>query len=79
MIENGDIFAQIDDTAGMVRFSEDPEDYSSTVMLAHLDKQLARSVDLAQRLQHVSNLVCALLKLVCRMDYNWILITRGFC
>lgn len=55
MIEVGEIFAHIDDSAGMVRFSEDPEDYRSTEMLSQLDNHLQKSIKLASKLQSIDN------------------------
>ena len=51
MVDAGDIFAQIDASAGMVRFLEDPEAYDSAAAVARIDNAVQRSMALSQRLQ----------------------------
>ena len=51
MIDAGDIFAQIDEEAGMVRFLEDPQQYSSSEMASHLDAQVQRARILAEKMK----------------------------
>lgn len=58
MIDAGDIFAQIDEQAGMVRFLEDPQQYSSADMAAHLDAQVQRAQALAGKLKTLNHEVC---------------------
>jgi COP9 signalosome complex subunit 3 len=40
MIEDGEIFATINQKDGMVRFHDNPETYNSVDMLAQLDQQV---------------------------------------
>lgn len=57
MIDAGDIFAEIDDTRGMVHFLEDPEDYRSLQTMRRLDSQMEQSMKLAAKLQGVHEAV----------------------
>lgn len=54
MIASGDIFAQIDDSQGMVRFLEEPYSSESPDMLSTLDEQIARSMRLADKVQNLN-------------------------
>ena len=65
MIDAGDIFAQIDEEAGMVRFLEDPQQYSSAEMATHLDAQVQCARVLADKMRYLSNEVRHLLTCSC--------------
>ena len=60
MVDAGDIFAQIDASAGMVRFLEDPEAFDSAAAVARIDDAVQRSMALSQRLQAAHRAVCLL-------------------
>ncbi|XP_012274298.1 COP9 signalosome complex subunit 3 [Orussus abietinus] len=49
MIEDGEIFATINQKDGMVVFHDDPEKYNSPRMLAKLEKEMAACVELDKR------------------------------
>ncbi|XP_015126152.1 COP9 signalosome complex subunit 3 [Diachasma alloeum] len=49
MIEDGEIFATINQKDGMVVFHDDPEKYNSPRMLARLEKQMAACAELDKR------------------------------
>ncbi|KAF6202310.1 hypothetical protein GE061_004708 [Apolygus lucorum] len=51
MIEEGEIFATINQKDGMVVFHDDPEKYNSPDMLCKLEDEMALTIDLDQRLQ----------------------------
>jgi len=53
MIENGEIFATINQKDGMVTFHENPEKYNSIETMILLDKQMATSMALVQKLQEM--------------------------
>lgn len=57
MVDAGEIFAEIDASAGMVRFLEDPEQYTSPAALHHLDSVVQSSFSLAKKLQEVNTQV----------------------
>ena len=57
MVDAGEIFAEIDASAGMVRFLEDPEQYTSPGALQRLNHTIQASFTLAQKLQAVNNQV----------------------
>ena len=57
MIDAGEVFAEVDEGSGMVRFLEDPEQYQSPEMVARLDAQIAKSTQLGARLQDVHHAV----------------------
>ena len=57
MVDAGEIFAEIDASAGMVRFLEDPEQYTSSGALQHLNTTVQASFSLAQQLQAVNTQV----------------------
>lgn len=65
MVDAGDIFAEIDAAAGMVRFLEDPEQYTSSGALQRLNTTIQASLSLAQRLQEVSTQVICLCLVNC--------------
>ena len=58
MIESGDIFAEIDDQQGMVRFLEDAHSSDSPALMAELDSQIAQSIKLAERVRQLNYEVC---------------------
>ncbi|XP_033208915.1 COP9 signalosome complex subunit 3 [Belonocnema kinseyi] len=49
MIEDGEIFATINQKDGMVIFHDDPEKYNSPRMLAKLEKEMATCVELGRK------------------------------
>jgi len=51
MIEDGTIFATIDQQAGMVSFHDDPERYNTPEMLKKIDFEMQKCIGLNQRLQ----------------------------
>jgi len=51
MIDSGEIFAQIDDEQGMVRFEEDADAADSPHLMAKLDQQISLSIKLAEKVQ----------------------------
>ena len=57
MVDAGEIFAEIDASAGMVRFLEDPEQYTSPAALHHLDSVVQSAFTLAKKLQEVNTQV----------------------
>lgn len=67
MVDAGDIFAQIDASAGMVRFLEDPEAFDSAAAVARIDDAVQRSMALSQRLQAAHRAVC----LLCSQANPW--------
>ena len=54
MIESGDIFAEIDDQQGMVRFLEDAHSSDSPALMETLDSQIAQSIKLAERVRQLN-------------------------
>lgn len=65
MVDAGEIFAEIDAAAGMVRFLEDPEQYTSSGALQRLNTTIQASFSLAQRLQEVNTQVIYLCLVAC--------------
>lgn len=57
MVDAGEIFAEIDASAGMVRFLEDPEQYTSTSAVQHLNATIQASFALAEKLQSINTQV----------------------
>ncbi|XP_037091406.1 COP9 signalosome complex subunit 3-like [Pollicipes pollicipes] len=53
MIEDGEIFAAIDQRDGMVRFHDNPEQYNAPEMVARLERELAQIMSLGRRLQEL--------------------------
>jgi len=53
MIEEGTIFATIDQQAGMVSFHDNPERYNTPVMLKKIDSDMHKCIQLNQRLQEM--------------------------
>lgn len=52
-IEDGEIFATINQKDGMVVFHDDPEKYNSPQMLAKLEKEMAACAELDKRVQEM--------------------------
>lgn len=50
MIEDGEIFASINQKDGMVRFQEDPEQYNTREMAEKIDVHIQKTIHLARRL-----------------------------
>eukprot|EP01102_Stenamoeba_stenopodia_P021489 TRINITY_DN866_c0_g1_i1.p1 TRINITY_DN866_c0_g1~~TRINITY_DN866_c0_g1_i1.p1 ORF type:complete len:430 (+),score=72.25 TRINITY_DN866_c0_g1_i1:139-1428(+) len=57
MIEEGNIFASINQRDGMVSFHEDSEQYNTNEMLNLLDKHIAKSVELAHKIKSLDESV----------------------
>jgi len=55
MIEDGTIFATIDQQAGMVSFHDNPERYNTPMMLKKIDADMHRCIELNQRLQEMDD------------------------
>ena len=53
MIESGEIFAEINQRDGMVRFLEDPEQFNSAAVAVRIDGHVRCSMQLAQKMQAV--------------------------
>jgi len=53
MIEDGTIFATIDQQAGMVSFHDDPERYNTPMMLKKIDADMHRCIQLNRRLEEM--------------------------
>ena len=60
MIDAGDIFAEIDGAAGMVRFKDNPERYNTAELVHRVDAQIQKSIALAGRMQALNNAVRSL-------------------
>ena len=72
MIEAGQIHASIDDSAGMVTFLEDPEQYHGAEVVDRLSKQITLSNDLSTRVQAANcqvSLLTLILHLVCNVRF----------
>lgn len=58
MIQDGEIFATINQKDGMVSFHEDPEQYKSCEMIEHIDSSIQRLMTLSKKLsamdEHIS-------------------------
>lgn len=50
MIQDGEIFATINQKDGMVRFLEDPEQYKTCEMIEHIDSSIQRIMTLSRKL-----------------------------
>lgn len=61
MIDAGQVFAQIDEAAGMVRFLEDPERYDTARVLQRIDEQMQQSIAVSTRLKQVNQRVRSLI------------------
>ena len=53
MIEDGKIFAQINQKDGMVAFQEDPEKYDTPQMQERLDQEIHKAMDLARTIKKI--------------------------
>ncbi|KAK3588974.1 hypothetical protein CHS0354_043143 [Potamilus streckersoni] len=59
MIEDGEIFATINQRDGMVRFHDNPEKYNSARMLIRLDQEMQRCMQLDAKLKEMDREVAA--------------------
>ncbi|XP_011015881.1 PREDICTED: COP9 signalosome complex subunit 3-like isoform X2 [Populus euphratica] len=57
MIEDGEIYATINQKDGMVRFLEDPEQYKNCEMIEHIDSSIQRIMILSKKLTAVDELL----------------------
>jgi COP9 signalosome complex subunit 3 len=57
MIEDGEIFACINQRDGMVSFQEDPEHYNTNKMMQHLDGQINKVAALDKKLKSVDEMI----------------------
>ncbi|KAK7498299.1 hypothetical protein BaRGS_00010559 [Batillaria attramentaria] len=53
MIEDGEIFATINQKDGMVRFHDNPEKYNSSSMLLELDKEMQKCMKMDEKLREM--------------------------
>ncbi|KAL8594125.1 COP9 signalosome complex subunit 3 [Nucella lapillus] len=53
MIEDGEIFATINQKDGMVRFHDNPEKYNSAAMLLELDKEMQKCIKMDEKLKEM--------------------------
>ncbi|XP_040830473.1 COP9 signalosome complex subunit 3 isoform X2 [Ochotona curzoniae] len=51
MIEDGEIFASINQKDGMVSFHDNPEKYNNPAMLHHMDQEMLKCIELDERLK----------------------------
>ncbi|XP_076905155.1 COP9 signalosome complex subunit 3-like [Bidens hawaiensis] len=51
MIEDGEIYATINQKDGMVRFLEDPEQYNTCEMIKHIDSSIQRIMKMSKKLK----------------------------
>lgn len=57
MIQDGEIFATINQKDGMVRFLEDPEQYKTCEMIEHIDSSIKRIMSLSRKLTAMDELI----------------------
>ncbi|KAH6835119.1 Proteasome component domain protein [Perilla frutescens var. hirtella] len=57
MIQEGDIYATINQKDGMVRFLEDPEQYKTCEMIEHLDFSIQRIMMLSKKLTNMNEIM----------------------
>ncbi|KAF8408392.1 hypothetical protein HHK36_007542 [Tetracentron sinense] len=57
MIQDGEIFATINQKDGMVSFHEDPEQYKSCEMIEHIDSSIQRIMTLSKKLSAVDEVI----------------------
>ncbi|XP_024447980.2 COP9 signalosome complex subunit 3 isoform X2 [Populus trichocarpa] len=57
MIQDGEIYATINQKDGMVRFLEDPEQYKNCEMIEHIDSSIQRIMTLSKKLTAVDELL----------------------
>lgn len=58
-IEEGQIFASINQKDGMVSFNDSPENYGDNCTLNQLDQQIKRTIELAHKLRHVDRTIAS--------------------
>ncbi|KAA8530124.1 hypothetical protein F0562_004833 [Nyssa sinensis] len=57
MIQDGEIYATINQKDGMVRFLEDPEQYKTCEMIEHIDSSIQRIMTLSKKLTAMDELI----------------------
>jgi hypothetical protein len=57
MIDAGEVFAEIDEAAGMVRFLDDPERYDAASVVSRIDAQIQASIAVGQRVKYLNQRV----------------------
>lgn len=57
MIEDGEIFATINQKDGMVAFHEDPEQYDTTSTLIRLDSQIQKAIELGKKVKSMDETI----------------------
>lgn len=57
MIEDGEIYATINQKDGMVRFLEDPEQYKTCGMIEHIDSSIKRLMVVSKKLTYMDELM----------------------
>ncbi|XP_059670003.1 COP9 signalosome complex subunit 3 [Cornus florida] len=57
MIQDGEIYATINQKDGMVRFLEDPEQYKTCEMIEHIDSSIQRIMTLSKKLTVMDELI----------------------
>ncbi|KAF2305982.1 hypothetical protein GH714_009245 [Hevea brasiliensis] len=57
MIQDGEIYATINQKDGMVRFLEDPEQYKTCEMIKHIDSSIQRMMELSKKLTTMDELM----------------------
>lgn len=57
MIQDGEIYATINQRDGMVRFLEDPEQYKTCEMIEHIDSSIQRIMTLSKKLTAMDELI----------------------
>ncbi|KAJ4961485.1 hypothetical protein NE237_021395 [Protea cynaroides] len=57
MIQDGEIFATINQKDGMVSFHEDPEQYKTCEMIEHIDSSIQRMMALSKKLNAVDEVI----------------------
>ncbi|OAY29604.1 COP9 signalosome complex subunit 3 isoform X1 [Manihot esculenta] len=57
MIQDGEIYATINQKDGMVRFLEDPEQYKTCGMIEHIDSSMQRIIELSKKLTAMDELM----------------------
>ncbi|XP_050394557.1 COP9 signalosome complex subunit 3 [Patella vulgata] len=53
MIEDGEIYATINQKDGMVRFHDNPEEYNNATMLRHIDEEMQKCMKLDNKLKEM--------------------------
>jgi len=70
MIADGQIYARINQSDGVVSFQDDPERYDTTEMLQKLDSKIREATDLSQRLKKADKQL--------QLDHNYIKKSMNF-